>query len=65
MREVESQCAAMIRDAETCCEVVIKEAEACCTNQAYALEQSHEESMLKLEDVAQPCGPVPLKPMEY
>ena len=49
IREAESHCAAMIREVETHCEVTIKEVEACHATQAYALEQSHEESMLKLE----------------
>ena len=39
----------MIREADTHYEVMIKEAEAHCATQAYTLEQSHEESMLKLE----------------
>ena len=44
--------AAVIREAETHYEVTIKEAEAHQATQAYALEQSHEESMLKLEHEA-------------
>ena len=47
--EAEAQCAATIKEAETHCEVTIKEAEACCATQAYTLEQSHKESMLKLK----------------
>ena len=46
---MEVQCLATIREAENQCEVTIKEAEACHATQAYALEKSHEESMLKLE----------------
>ena len=48
IRQAESHYAAMIREAETRCEVTIKEAEAHHATQHYALEQSHEESMLKL-----------------
>ena len=51
IKEVEVWCAATIREVETCYEVMIKEAEVCYATQAYALEQSHEESILKLE-----CG---------
>ena len=60
---------------------MIREVEAHHTTQAYDLEHSHEESMLKLEcealaeggmiakhlwrPAAQPCGLVPSKPMGY
>ena len=39
----------MIKEAETHHKVTIKEAETHCITQAYNLEQSHEESVLKLE----------------
>ena len=52
IKEAEIWCAAVICRAETCYEVMVKEVEACCTTQAQALEQSHEESMLKLEHEA-------------
>ena len=42
----------MIKQAETYYEVMIKEAEACHATQAHNLEQSHEESVLKLEHKA-------------
>ena len=49
IKEVEVQHVAAIREAETCYEVTVQEAEACSANQAQALEQSNEESVLKLE----------------
>ena len=59
IKEVEVQCAtairgaeATIKEAETHYEVAIKEAETQCPTQAYDLEQSHQESVLKLEHEA-------------
>ena len=49
IREAETHCTAMIKDAETHCAAMIKEAETHCAMQAYILEQSHEESLLRLE----------------
>ena len=46
------QYVAAIRKVETHYEVVVKEAEACHADQAQALEQSHKQSMLKLEHEA-------------
>ena len=76
-KEVEVWHVATIKNAETHYEVTLKEAETCHVTQAHDLEESHKESVLKLEckvlveeghdcqtlwrPAVQPCGFVPLK----